>query len=91
MAYLLAVLFEYWTSTRTFIGGLKIGAFIGFFVALSIDLGELGYNNLYRGFTLIPVDVAAETLRDALAGGVIGTVLGMMQRRAASTAPAVKR
>jgi len=35
--------------------------------------------NLYKGYALIPVDVLAETVRTALAGGVIGAVLGMRQ------------
>ena len=49
-------------------------------LALSIDLGELGYVNLYKGYALVPVDVLAETMRTALAGGVIGAVLGMMNK-----------
>lgn len=55
MALMLAVVFEYWASIRTFVGGLKGGAILGFLFALSIDLGELGYVNLYKGFALIPV------------------------------------
>jgi hypothetical protein len=47
---------------------LKIEAVLGFLIALSIDLGELGYVNLYKGSALIPVDVLAETVRTALAG-----------------------
>ena len=82
MAFMLAVVFEYWASIRTFVGGLKSGAILGFLIALSIDLGELGYVNLYKGYALIPVDVLAETVRTALAGGVIGAVLGMMNRKA---------
>ena len=46
MAFMLAVVCEYWASTRTFVGGLKCGAILGFLIALSIDLGELGYVNL---------------------------------------------
>ena len=37
--------------------------------------------NLYKGYALVPVDVLAETMRTALAGGVIGVVLGMMNRK----------
>lgn len=36
----------------------------------------LGYMNLFKGFEPVAVDVLAETLRGALAGGVIGTILG---------------
>ena len=81
MAAMLAIVFEHWTSTRTFIGGSKLGALLGFFVALNIDLSELGYMNLYRGYAPIPVDVMAETVRTALAGGVIGAVLGLMKKK----------
>jgi hypothetical protein len=80
MAFMLAVVLEYWASIRTFVGGLKVGAILGFLVALTIDVGELGYMNLYKGYTLIAVDVLAESVRDALAGGVIGTVLRLMDR-----------
>ena len=81
MAFMLAVVFEYWASIRTFGGGVKSGAVLGFLIALSIDLGELGYMNLYKGYALLPVDILAETVRTALAGGVIGAVLGMMNRK----------
>ncbi|MEQ1764606.1 MAG: hypothetical protein ABL984_15865 [Pyrinomonadaceae bacterium] len=80
MAFMLAFVIEYWASARTFLGGLKVGAILGFLFALSIDIGELGYMNLYRGYAIIAVDVLGETLRDAVAGGVIGTVLGLMHR-----------
>ena len=82
MAFMLALVLEHWASIRTFVGGLKCGAILGFLIALSIDLGELGYVNLYKGYALIPVDVLAETVRTALAGGVIGAVLGVRNRKA---------
>ena len=56
---------------RAHLVDVAIGAILGFLIALSIDLGELGYVNLYKGYALIPVDVLAETGRTALAGGVI--------------------
>ena len=62
----------------------RVGAIIGFLIALAIDLGELGYENLYRGYALIPVDVFAETVRTAIAGGVIGAILGLMQKKSAA-------
>ena len=49
MAVMLAIVFEYWSSTRTFVGGLKGGTLLGFFIALSIDVGELGYINFTEG------------------------------------------
>jgi len=46
-----------------------------FLVALSTDLSFLGYMNLFRGFMPVIVDVLAETVRVALAGGAIAAVL----------------
>ncbi len=49
-------------------------------IALSKDLSFLGYMNLFRGFTPVIVDVLGETVRVAIAGGVIGQVLGLMSQ-----------
>lgn len=75
-AFLLAFIFEYWAQIRTFVAGLRGGAIVMFLVALSTDLSFLGYMNLFKGFTPVIVDVFAETVRVALAGGVIAAVLG---------------
>ena len=75
-AFLLAFVFEYWARIRTFVAGLRGGAIIMFLIALSTDLSFLGYMNLFRGFTPVIVDVLAETVRVALAGGAIAVVLG---------------
>ncbi len=75
-AFLLAFVFEYWARIRTFVAGLRGGAIIMFLVALSTDLSFLGYMNLFRGFSPVTVDVLAETVRVALAGGAIAAVLG---------------
>ena len=42
----------------------------------------MGYMNLYKEFTPVVVDVLVETARTALAGGVIGAVLGLMNQNA---------
>jgi len=75
-AFLLAFVFEYWARIRTFVAGLRGGAIIMFLIALSTDLSFLGYMNFFRGFTPVIVDVIAETVRVALAGGAIAVVLG---------------
>jgi magnesium-transporting ATPase (P-type) len=75
-AFLLTFVFEYWARIRTFGAGLRGGAIIMFLVSLSTDLSFLGYMNLFRGFTPVIVDVLAETVRVALAGGAIAAVLG---------------
>ena len=80
VAFLLAFIFEYWAKVRTFVGGFKGGAVIMLLIALSKDLSFLGYMNLFRGFTPVIVDVLGETVRVAIAGGVIGQVLGLMSQ-----------
>jgi hypothetical protein len=80
LAFLLAYMFDRWADIRTVTGGLKAGAIIMFLVALSKDLSFMGYMNLFKGFPPVIVDVFAETFRVALAGGVIGGVLGVMNR-----------
>lgn len=80
VAFLLAFIFEYRAKVRTFVGGFKSGAVIMLLIALSKDLSFLGYMNLFRGFTPVIVDVLGETVRVAIAGGVIGQVLGLMSQ-----------
>jgi hypothetical protein len=42
----------------------------------------MGYMNLYKTIAPVVVDVLAETARTSLAGGAIGTVLGLMNQNA---------
>jgi hypothetical protein len=56
-----------------------------FLIPLSKDLSFLGYMNLFKGFTPVIVDVLGETVRVAVAGGVIGTVLGLMRNEEEAT------
>lgn len=51
-------------------------------IGLSKDLSFMGYMNLFKGIVPVIVDVLAETSRVALAGGVIGGVLGLMKKSA---------
>ena len=82
LAFLLAYTFNSWAKIRTVIGGFKGGAIIMFLIILSKDLSFMGYMNLFKGFLPVIVDILAETLRVALAGGVIGGVLGLMNKGA---------
>ena len=84
LAFLLTVIFEFWSRSRTFLAGLRDGAIIGFLICLAKDLSFLGYMNLFERPTPIVLDLLAETLRVSLAGGVIGAVLGWMAERAGS-------
>lgn len=87
LAFLLVYTFDHWSKTRTVMGGLKNGAIIMLLIGLSKDLSFMGYMNLFKGFLPVIVDVLAETLRVALAGGVIGGVLGLMNKSAEAARP----
>src|SRR5688500_10804100 len=43
LAFLVTVIFEYWSTSRTFVAGLRNGAIIGFLICLTKDLSFLGY------------------------------------------------
>ena len=75
-AWLIAFVFDYWAGIRDFVSGLKGGAFIGFPIAVWIDLQFFAFMNLYKGITPIIVDVLAATALSAIVGGVIGFVMG---------------
>lgn len=72
---LLAVIFGRWANISTFMTGLKAGAVIGLIAALSFDLSMYGTSNL-SNLTGMLVDVVVATVMTALAGGVVGLVLG---------------
>lgn len=74
--FLLAVIFVRWANISTFITGLKAGAIIGLLTGLSSDLMIYGTSNL-SNLTGTIVDVLIFTALSAVAGGVVGLVLGM--------------
>jgi hypothetical protein len=84
-AFLFAFIFDKWAGIRTFVGGLKGGAIIMFFMALGTDLQYLAFMNVWKGGFVPPVvDILAATILGAIAGGVIGAVLGVMNKGAAT-------
>lgn len=83
-ALMLAYIFEKWASIRTFMGGLKGGATVYFLIALSFQLMFLAFWNLHLNYIPAVADVIASTLMGAIGGGVIGQVLGMMNKSEAS-------
>lgn len=87
-AGLMAVVFDHWASIRTFKGGLIGGAIIMFLVALYIDLSFWSFMNLMKDFSAVAVDVFAATCIGAVTGGVVGQVLGMMDRNPENAAAA---
>ena len=82
-AGLFAFIFEYWATISTFVGGLKGGAIIMFALALGFDLQMSAFfQNMHTvsPYMMIVIDVIAATVLGAIAGGVIGQVLGMMNK-----------
>jgi hypothetical protein len=81
-AFLLVYIFEYLAGIRTFLGGMKVGAIIMFLTTISLNLNLLSILNLHNGLTANILDVVGETVRMALGGGIMGAVLGWMDKRA---------
>ena len=80
-ALLFAFIFDKWAGIKTFVGGLKGGAIIMFLISVSLDLQFMAFMNLWKGGPLpVVVDIIGATVLGALAGGVIGAVLGMMNK-----------
>lgn len=79
-AFLLAYIFEQWAGIRTFVGGLKGGAIVWFLISLSFQLMFLAFMNLHKNYIPPAVDVLGSVVLGAIGGGVIGQVLGMMNK-----------
>ncbi len=81
-ALLLAYIFEQWASIRTFVGGMKGGAIVWFLISLSFQLMFLAFMNLHKNYIPAIADVLGSVVMGAIGGGVIGAVLGMMNKEA---------
>jgi len=79
-SFLLVYIFVYLARIRTFIDGMKVGAIIMFFTTISLNLNLLSIMNLHNGYAANILDVVGETVRMALGGGVMGAVLGLMDK-----------
>ena len=79
-ALLLAYIFEQWAGIRTFIGGMKGGAIVWFLISLSFQLMFLAFMNLHKNYIPPVADVIGSVVMGAIGGGVIGQVLGMMNK-----------
>ncbi len=75
---LLTYIFERWAGITTFAGGLKGGLVVGFLMSLSFDLTMYGTSNIMT-LTGALVDVVVYTVMIAVAGGLIGWLLGKMK------------
>lgn len=83
-ALLLAYIFDKWANIRTFVGGMQGGAVVWFLISLSFQLMFLAFMNLHKNYIPAIADVLASTVMGAIGGGVIGLILGMMNKSAAT-------
>ena len=72
----LTTIFGKWATISTAQSGLKAGAMIGLLLGVAFDFTMYGTMNLYN-MTAVIVDIALVTVQAALAGAVVGAVLGM--------------
>ncbi len=75
-AALIAFVFLKWADIKTFSGGLKGGAIIGFFMAAGFDLISYDTMKIMSAKGTI-ADIFVYTLMTAIVGGVVGLVIGL--------------
>ena len=73
---LLTYIFLKWANIATFGSGANAAAAIGFLLALSMDLIRFATEGMFD-LTASLTDVLVFTVMNAIAGGIIGAVLGM--------------
>jgi len=83
MAFLFAIVFEKWASIRTFRGGLNGGFILMLLIVLIIDFQYVAFTNVFKGPVGLIIDVVAATALGTLAAGVVGLVLGLMNKEKA--------
>ncbi len=71
-----------WSSTRGMSIGLQKGALIGLLLALAHGLGMHAMTTCYKNMNALIVDVAASTVIFAIAGGIVGWIMGMDKKTA---------
>jgi hypothetical protein len=79
-AFLLAYIFDKWATISTFVGGLIAGAVIFFIIELYVQCMFAAFMNLSHGLTVVIADLVGTTILGGLAGGVVGIVLGKMNK-----------
>ena len=81
-AFLLAYIFDKWATISTFVGGLQGGAIVWFLISLSYQLMFISFMNMSKNYTPAIADVLGALVMGGIGGGVIGQVLGMMNKTA---------
>lgn len=84
MAFLFAFVFDRWAGIRSFAGGLRGGAVLMVLIALMTDLSSIAFMNLWTSYVGVVIDIIGATVLGTIAGGVIGLVLGYMNKTPAT-------
>jgi hypothetical protein len=74
--FLLAIVFG-WSNTASAASGAKVGGVLGILISLSVDLSFYATSSMFSNFTAVLVDLVAFSAMSAVAGLVVGWVLGM--------------
>ena len=85
MAALFAVVFEHWASIKTFVGGLKGGFILMTLTVLIINLQWVAFTTVFKGPIGFIINAVASIALGTLAAGVVGAVLGLMNKGTASS------
>lgn len=73
--FVFAIIYGRWASISTFATGAKAGAVLGFLIAATFDLINLGSTHISTTTGVI-VDIVVMTVIASLVGGVVGVMLG---------------
>lgn len=84
LALLLAYIFDTWAGIRTFAGGAKAGAILLLLMELYSQFMFIAFMRIHVSYTPVIVDIIGMTVMGAIAGGVIGAVLGIMNKGSAT-------
>ncbi len=73
--FLLSLVFS-WSNTSGLMTGAKVAGIIGFLYALAVDLSVYSMSTAFSNLSALLVDIIAYTVMSAIAGVVIGLVMG---------------
>lgn len=79
LGFLISSIFS-WSGTTGFMAGAKAGGTIGLLLSLSMDLSFYSMTTMYINPSAIIVDVIAYIVYLAIAGAVIGWVVGLVKK-----------
>ncbi len=73
---LLLTLVLNWSNSHTMLSGLKIGAFVGLLIGLSLDLGMYSMTTMFLNPMAIFVDVLCSAVMYGVTGAIAAMALG---------------